>query len=98
MTKLCNSVAYTVIVENTPVTGWYSSDLPLFTLFIPEEYSIRVIVSNSMSVFTRLAEMQVFFVVLGRFVQDLVSSPSFSETSLLFSPDLSQIVSQNERF
>ena len=45
-----------------------------------------------------LAEMQDFFVVLGWFVQELARSPSFCETSLLFAPDLSQIVSQNGRF
>ena len=45
-----------------------------------------------------LAEMQDFFVVSGQNVQDSARSPSFSETSLLFSPDLSQIVSQNGHF
>ena len=33
---------------------------------------------------TRLAEMQVFFVVSGWFLQEFARSPSFSETSLLF--------------
>ena len=45
-----------------------------------------------------LAEMQDFFVVLGWFVQEFARCPSFSETSLLFAPDLSQIVSQIGRF
>ena len=34
----------------------------------------------------RLAEMQVFFVVLGWFLKELVRFPSFSETSFLFLP------------
>ena len=41
-----------------------------------------------------LAETQDFFVVLGYNMQDFARSPSFSKTSLLFLPDLSQSVSQ----
>ena len=45
-----------------------------------------------------LAEMQDFFVVYGHFLQEFAFFPAFSETSLLFSPDLSQIVSQIRYF